>query len=572
MLLAADDKMEMLASGEYSLTASNQPQADHRKSILFVKLTDSAQRALASYLRNQHACREKPQIEFAADEGRLLIPTSPPRAAAAEPPEPCMAHFKFDVSSNDAMQGKQGRFECVQHRRGGRQLLRYGQLTHRLRIHANEDVYETTKNRMAAIELQQRKNCTVQLDWSSSTKTTGHVGRKLKLTPKGLPARQDYAPRPASRLETSNMARIKSRPVNNAPPKKINPAACLVRKPLRERIVHLLAVRPHKRPELEAALKRDGIRDCDRAHVVDTLISVSTFRDNTYHLAKHAWSDVQDDWPFYAEHERQQTKKNKLQNTTSPSSNSDSGVSVTSNHSPSNQPAAGSPPQAYKRPGYFNGVDGFQTKRQRISHFIRQERSQPAASQEPDDYKTATAAAAKAKSPPPPTKPSAAAQQSPRMTPAGTQDACVSSTVLGPDEATFEPSLQMAFNAVANREPAQPYEKPKYMKDYVTITNTEQRSRYKADFSKIFEEYESVHKEVDRVRDLFAQLGESLKTHKKGSKGYAKVENDILTKYYALKSNRKYHDAKRRYEYLHEKLSHIKNLVNEYDDNARKLM
>ncbi|KAK7602478.1 hypothetical protein V9T40_008067 [Parthenolecanium corni] len=632
--------MEMLTSGEYSLTKKT--VVHERKSILFVKLTDSAQRALSNYLRSLSSC-ETPLIEFNNDEGRLLIPSG--GNGGSDGVEPYMAQFKFDVISNDTMQGKQGRFECVQHRRGSRQLLKYGHFTQRLRIHANEDVYETTKNRMAAIEQQQRKNCTVQLDWNSTTKGSG-VNRKLKLQSKGCAGgrgdEQPLAAKSTLRLETSNMIRSKSRPVNNAPPKKINPAACLIRKPLKERIVHLLAVRPYKRPELEAALKRDGLRECDRPHIVDTLMSVSTFRDNTYHLSKHAWNDVQEDWLFYTEHERQQIKKNKLQNLTSPSSSSDSGVSVTSNHSPNNNnnqtvaaggPAGhGSPPQSYKRPGYFNGVDGFQTKRQRISHFVKQEppgRSQLPGHPQPagghhqeerpgDDFHKA-GAAAKCEFKPTPAKKSAAAavvaaaassspegRYSPRkelpMTPPGcslsSSDVFASANSLcnglllddepkvyqGECERSPPTSVQMALGSAADatvtsttaicdlNSRSECLEKPKYMKDYVTITNTEQRSRYKADFSQIFQEYERVHKEVDRVRNLFAQLGEKLKEHKKGSRGYAKVENDIKTKYYDLKRNRNFQDAKRRYEYLHEKLSHIKNLVNEYDDKARRQM
>ena len=37
-------------------------------------------------------------------------------------------------------------------------LIKFGQLKHRLWIRANEDVFEKTKSRMAAIELEQRKN------------------------------------------------------------------------------------------------------------------------------------------------------------------------------------------------------------------------------------------------------------------------------------------------------------------------------------------------------------------------------------------------------------------------------
>ncbi len=52
---------------------------------------------------------------------------------------------------------------------------------------------------------------------------------------------------------------------------------------------------------------------------------------------------------------------------------SDSGISVSSNQSPSRTTVGDKSPSCqYKRPGYINGVDGFQTKRVRISHFTKQ--------------------------------------------------------------------------------------------------------------------------------------------------------------------------------------------------------
>lgn len=40
-----------------------------------------------------------------------------------------------------------------------------------------------------------------------------------------------------------------------------------------------------------------------------TLVSISTLRDNTYQLLRHVWNDIQEDWPFYTEQERQQMKR-----------------------------------------------------------------------------------------------------------------------------------------------------------------------------------------------------------------------------------------------------------------------
>lgn len=575
-------KMAMLTSGEYTLIKQN--IVHEKKSMLFVKLTDSAQRALDNYFRNAGKC-EAPVIEFAKDEGRILIPTCDKDSDADK-----LSQFKFNVISNVIMQGRQGRFECVQHKRGNKQLTKFGQLTHRLRIHANEDVYETTKNRMAAIELEQRKNCTVQLDWSSQIKGKSRLDRLPKSNPTPLPKPLTEEIKPVPEL-ANPMVRNKCRPVTSTLPHKLS-ASCLIRKSLKERIIHLLALRPYKKIELMAALKKDGLRECDKPHLMDTLMSLSTLRDNIYHLSKHAWNDVQEDWYFYSEQEKQQIKRNKSRNLTSPCS-SDSGVSVSSNQSPnSNAPPAPiekSPPSTYKRPGYFNGADGFQTKRQRISHFVKPDSIKPLNGDEnahigtnntcSDELNVTTSA------PDRPFRPKIYEKLKPIIdrplldSPLSPGQDIPSVVVTSPSPEIRNGDIPISafdrkpiFHSPSKIPDASEikYQKPKYMKEYVTITSMEQRRKYKTDFNLIFKEYQRVHEEVDSISNTFAQLGESLRQHKKGTPKYAKIEQEILRKYYQLKSSQKFQAAKLRFEYLHEKLSHIKNLVHEYDEKLLK--
>ncbi|XKL66034.1 hypothetical protein PGB90_009454 [Kerria lacca] len=176
---------------------------------------------------------------------------------------------------------------------------------------------------------------------------------------------------------------------------------------------------------------------------------------------------------------------NKPQNLTPPTS--DSGISVGSNQSPSNI-GDKSPSCHYKRPGYFNGVDGFQTKRHRISHYNK------------------------------PGDPSS--------------------------------SLDMT----------------NYRKKYVTISDLAQRRQYKADFKIMFDEYQEKSIVIHRVTDLFHKLSASLKQHEKGSFEFQKVEAEIVHQYNKLKTDKKYQETKQRFDCLHDTLSHIKYLVQEFDD------
>lgn len=53
----------------------------------------------------------------------------------------------------------------------------------------------------------------------------------------------------------------------------------------------------------------DGVRDKDKTLLMATLANIATVRDNTYHLMRHVWNDVQEDWPFYTEQDRQMLKR-----------------------------------------------------------------------------------------------------------------------------------------------------------------------------------------------------------------------------------------------------------------------
>lgn len=53
----------------------------------------------------------------------------------------------------------------------------------------------------------------------------------------------------------------------------------------------------------------EGVKDKDKALLMATLANIATVRDNTYHLMRHVWNDVQEDWPFYTEQDRQMLKR-----------------------------------------------------------------------------------------------------------------------------------------------------------------------------------------------------------------------------------------------------------------------
>lgn len=59
--------------------------------------------------------------------------------------------FSFTIAETEGLQGS---FECIQQNQNQLEVL--GSLPQKMRIHANEDVYEATRHRMAVAEENQK--------------------------------------------------------------------------------------------------------------------------------------------------------------------------------------------------------------------------------------------------------------------------------------------------------------------------------------------------------------------------------------------------------------------------------
>ncbi|XP_020292406.1 RNA polymerase II elongation factor Ell isoform X2 [Pseudomyrmex gracilis] len=260
-----------------------------------------------------------------------------------------------------------------------------------MRIQANDDVYETTRHRMAVAEENNKNKCTRVIkpngpDIGRKVKVKG-TGRTIPPPSSSYPRHRDYMSIPTS--GSSQFRSSTSRPPTSSSSSNSNHSATarspqekkiisdLMRRPLKERLIHVLALRPYKKPELYDRINKEGLREKEKPIMSTILRQVAYIRDNTYHLNRHIWNDVQEDWPFYNEQERAMLKRRKPQNLTPPGSSdgsSGSGQSPNSIHAGS-PPAITAPPPSLlnKRPGYYQGSDGLPTKKPRVSHYKRPE-------------------------------------------------------------------------------------------------------------------------------------------------------------------------------------------------------
>lgn len=706
--------MAALCAGNYGLTQQhNGSGAGDNKELIFVKLTDSALRAIEEFQRNQLKLGGSlnPSIQFVNGQGYLSFPSHNGNNVQ-----------KFSFSLADIEGG--GTLECVQ-QTTGQPLQNIGHIQHKMRIHANDDVYETTRHRMAAAEETKKDKCTREIkpnqtdigrkvklknpttrisnippssnsvlskrdssnntynNHSSSTTNNNHISNNsssgagvnnnsnsslsvasannnhnnhllsngnshnnhvinhnnnnnnsnsynnLSTSPKlaaksnGLQQHNNHLHHNNNNNNINNQSsgvtlqqqqhKPGYQPTVHDPPyhhqqqqqqqqsqqKSENGTTRgtngrtqhgkpeIMKRNIRERLIHLLALRPYKKPELHAKLTQDGIRGQEKNCITQALKAIASMRDNVYYLHRHMWNDVQEDWPFYSEQDRQTLKRRKPQNLTPPLSSD--GGSSTSGQSPSSAHNGSSPPSGSKRPS-MAGDDGAAgamptSKKQRISHYKKDilpdinrrgvtdsrdtsnmnPRSRPHDSNRSSNYyhhhgSNVTPNAQESEDSGVSLSYSLVPNDVARRIQQSTGDVMADTLVIS-DRDNYDDQIS------AYREETK---KVKSLKDdfsdqFTRITTVEQRRKYKTEFDNDFQEYRRLHDIVERVSRKFAQLEEDLQHQRNDERRYKEIQRKIIKEYDESIKDIRFQETKQRFNYLHSKLSHIKHLVHDYD-------
>ncbi|KAL3867101.1 hypothetical protein ACJMK2_044332 [Sinanodonta woodiana] len=538
--------MAALEEGQQYGLSSNSGSCTN-KSVVHFKLTDSALKAIEEYLKSKSVSGQKPSIQFQGNHGVIQIPSK----NGAE-----LRTFQFTLS---AIQGDpNGSFDCVQQpdTKYGHQLRLEGTMSHKVSVHATSDVFEVTKEKMKQAEVEYKDVCTQFIKQSGP-----HISRRVKTvirdghlnSSKHQPISQPTSskPKPSNPHPSTNITRRPSpssshghslsplpppqqqHPVSSTSyPKSASPVtlattssqpkpsanAAVMKMPYRDRIIHLLAVRPYKKPELILRLQKDGTREKDKHSLSSILLQVAQLntKDNSYHLAKHIYNEVKLEWPFYSEDDRQLLKK-KLQSACSPASSP-----ATSNPE---SPISSSTSQPQKRV-HEEPVVPHAMKKPRISHFEKLKKEN---------------------------KPINGLTESDKRD--------VTSTTGNHDSQSHKENITVK----AIIEASSTSDTPEYITKYTRIVNQEQRHVYKADFNNEYEEYRELHANVEKVSQKFAELEVLIRNTHKGTVAYENLKDRIHTEYYLQKSDPKFVEQKKRFEFLHGKLAHIKQLILEYD-------
>lgn len=350
----------------------------------------------------------------------------------------------------------------------------------------------------------------------------------------------------------------------------------IMKRNIRERLIHLLALRPFKRPEIILKIQQEGVRKEERKCLGQILTNISSMRDNVYYLHRHIWNDVQEDWPFYTEQERQSLKRRKPQNLTPPLSSD--GGSSTSGQSPSSTHNGSSPPSGGKRPSIASnddtGVGSAPTsKKPRISHYKKDvlpesnRSSVTPNAQESEDsgvslsYSLVSNDVARRIQPPSSEKDRGGERERERDRDRDHRDRDLDRDDVISERDNYDDQIN-AYRANTNKVKSL---KDDFSDQFTRITSVEQRRKYKTEFDSDFQEYRRLHESVERVSRKFAQLEENLQHERHNERRYKEIQRQIIKEYDESIKDIKFQETKQRFNYLHNKLSHIKHLVHDYD-------
>ncbi|XP_036041959.1 RNA polymerase II elongation factor ELL3 [Onychomys torridus] len=130
--------------------------------------------------------------------------------------------------------------------------------------------------------------------------------------------------------------------------------------------------------------------------------------------------------------------------------------------------------------------------------------------------------------------------------------------------------LEQSLSVQAASESPSPEEVPDYLLQYRAIHSTEQQQAYEQDFETDYAEYRILHARVGAASQRFTELGAEIKTLQRGTPEHKVLEDKIVQEYKKFRKRYpSYREEKHRCEYLHQKLSHIKGLILEFEEKNR---
>uniref|UniRef100_A0A8C5M7G0 Elongation factor for RNA polymerase II n=1 Tax=Leptobrachium leishanense TaxID=445787 RepID=A0A8C5M7G0_9ANUR len=536
-----------------------------RLSVHHVKLTLSAIRAIENYQNSK----------------KIIIPW-PDSETEVKP-------LTFDVA-NVARDDPHGSFMCVQQHKksnGKEKLHSLGSIQERITIHASDDTYDKARQSMAQAKEDDKNRSAIVLKLDGSYEDNK------------LPVRK-----PAHGVSDEAPTRKRPTPVNIA---SLMKKSSISRRPFRERVMHLLALKPYNKPELLLRLQKDGLSTEDKDSLDGLMQQVGSLcaKDCTYTLNDNMYAEVQRNWPGYSEEDQQLLKRILVRK-------------LRQEHKLSGQSEPTTPhiPISQKRPATnkAEATDPVCNKKHRISHFSQ---PKPAFNGKvnssngkgplsvPADLFTPDLVSSSSHLPglqdiisnsssgeqrdcinqeaserlvhPPQTNCGVKNKRKTRYSTHGKQRipgrekphkerSSGKKPKSDPTSSTLQNDTDPNGACGVSSIPTSTSDTPDYILKYPAISTSDQRQKYKNDFNAEYLTYRDLHARIERVTRRFTLLDEKLKQLLPGTEDYKTIHDEILQEYYNIKkTNPNYSGDKQQCEHLHNKLAHIKKIIAQYD-------
>lgn len=470
----------------------SRPSAPPGKELIFVKMTDSACRAIEEYSRNRGALSDKATIRFTDNGGCLSFPTSVKSGAAT-------AARKFNFSITECEDPRRAPQLIKQPTQGAEQRLEtWGPISNKMQIQANDDSYETTKIRMAVAKESQKKKCLLEIEPNQT-----NIGRKTKVNVKVSRIKQQV-PSTTSSLSSAPTSAAVDRRISCTDVAAKSSCPDITRRSIQDRLIHLLAVRLYEKPELYVKLSGQGLTKQEKGQIGIILDAITYVRDGKYHLKRHIWKDVQEDWPFYTEQDRESMKRRRPETV---SSSPSSGGPPKSSPPEGSNSSCKSSASAYELKGDEHLAEQ-SCRRQRISHVAKRSTATNQPIVKPSDH--------------------------------GSED--------NTSDMSEMPAVEYDFSELP------------------TIRSIQQCNEYKIIFKWDYEAYLRQRDELLKRTGLFRQFEKKRKQHFDfDDESVIQIRRQIETEQKKRQCDLEYMRVMWRLDYLHSKLAHIRRLVNAFE-------
>ncbi|GAA52662.1 RNA polymerase II elongation factor ELL, partial [Clonorchis sinensis] len=220
----------------------------------------------------------------------------------------------FTFSLSNLSGATDGSTECLRINNG--KIFSLGTASTRITVNAKEDSFSMAKERMVQLEDGTKKQQTKELNMCKrqSSKAKNRLQHKLDSEKSKGNRAEDIKPRFPSSTNavdsplSSSTGQIQTTspggPVGCGPSPPI-PNQAVFGRSLRERVIHILALRPYGRAELLLRLQRDGLSQVQKDQLDGLLTKVGRVcRGSAYALSPSVVGELDPQWPGYTATER----------------------------------------------------------------------------------------------------------------------------------------------------------------------------------------------------------------------------------------------------------------------------